>query len=252
MAGGLDSLTAEELDKILRRDPVSGQPLQGSPTDSEGWGSYIQADVDGRNRDRIPVVVSCRRWVREDGGKRIVMWINPQNVSFSFPERASEEPTRTGVAVHEYPNPIRGGSTISEPRLSITFHTGSTLPRSSVAGPIALPPGHKNLYDFLTLKHLSKVCSDGEPNYIYIAYNSVTFPKVLMSGMLAPSELSIEDDADNPFSLSYSCEFILYSSSPSFESAAQLIESFRDAYRDTAAIDFGNSADPTIDGSGLA
>lgn len=252
MASGLDSLTAEELDRILRRDPVSGEPLQGSPVEGDSWKSYSQSDIDGRNRDRVPVVISCRRWVREEGGKRIVMWLNPQQVSFSLPERASEEPTRTGVAVHEYPNPIRGGSTISEPRITFTLSTGNVLPRRSDVGPIALPPGHKNLYDFLTLKHLSKVCSDGEPNYIYIAYNSVTFPKLLMSGMFAPTELSIEDDAENPFSISYTCEFILYSSSPAFESAAQLIEAFRDSYREAAVIDFGNAVDQTTSGSGVA
>lgn len=214
----------EEIDRVI----------DGNSTDGEATGAAtltvtrVTTDSDrGLNR-RVPFVFTCDEWIRT-GRNSIVMWVNPQEASFTIPIRESEEPTSDGFVINEFVGP--DGTTMGVPRVSFTCSTGNTIPKGG-AGPVApanLQRGLVNLYEFGELRTNRGLTGDNRPNMVYCYFNSRVYPSMLIIGRFAGSDFAVPNNAENPNEVSYSLEMVIARTQPALNNAADLISAWRSA-----------------------
>lgn len=232
----LDQLTPEQLTALFGKTVTSSTTTVteealvaaedgGTPTSITV--TRVTTDSDRGIVRRVPFVFTCAEWMKT--GRSIVMWVNPQDASFTIPIRESEEPTSDGFVINEFPGP--DGTTMGVPRVSFTCSTGNTMPKGG-AGPVTpenLQPGLVNLYEFAELRTMRGLTTDGKPNMVYCYFNSRVYPSMLIIGRFAGQDLAIPNSAENPNEVSYSLEMVIAQTIPKLNNAADLISVWRSA-----------------------
>jgi hypothetical protein len=170
---------------------------------------------------RRPFYITCRKWAEEEG-RYIILYCNPSDVEFRFPWRESEQEIKGGMVRHSWRNK---GTYLKEPGLSITYQTGNVMPRIA-NGAVEMSPGLSNLYDFMELLDEDRVYNS-RPNYVEIAFNSMTFPVLVIHGFFAPEDFTLPQSSEELHGFSFSIEFTARTFHPDITKASTLVQAFK-------------------------
>lgn len=159
-------------------------------------------------------------------GNTIYWAASPKQVTWQVNQRAAEEKNKSGTVLHVWRDRSRG-TDYDDPKIQITFQSGSILPTLSPSGQ-TIAPGLNNFYQFLELVDQSKIAANGEPNVIHILYRSAIFPAMVITGMFDPQMVvQFTDNSDNPWKVdSWTANFTIYSTSPKLRSFSELRDRF--------------------------
>ena len=159
----------------------------------------------------------------------IAFSVNPENVGWQLKIRGAEVKQRMGSVLHVWRNKIRG-TYFDEPRLNITFQSGSIstylIPKEAdnsfnVQLIRQIPDGLKNFYMFLELldsQRIYKTTINGKEeqrlNTIYLTYHSNIFPNMTLSGYFDPAAFSFSDSSAVGQIESWTATFVVTDSFP--------------------------------------
>jgi len=176
--------------------------------------------------NRVPWVLTCQKWLDEtDYKKMIVFSVNPENVGWQLKIRGSEVKQRMGSVLHMWRNKIKG-TYFDEPRLNITFQSGSIstyLIPAGIEGAYIkkIPDGLYNFYLFLELVDSQRMYSttingkeEQRLNTLYLTYHSNIFPEMTLSGYFDPSAFSFTDSSSSGQIDSWTSTFVVTDSYP--------------------------------------
>ena len=187
---------------------------------------------------RRPFVFTCNRWISlKNKESKVILWnANPSSVSWRMAIRATEQKTRRGTVLHVWRDKIRG-TYFDEPVLTFNLQVGNIIPVITRAGEngqivdASMPRGLQNFYEFLNLLDEEKIIikgdKKGQPNFVYIIYNSMIFPVITLMGFFDPGGVSFDDTSENPNTVSsLTASFTVYRTEPHFSNAAGLAQLF--------------------------
>ena len=191
------------------------------------WTRKFNLDRDYQG-DRIPFILSCLGWMKDVPPRHIALSCNPRDVQFTLPFREDVQETKQAPILHSWTKKERG-TRYKEPVLNFTFQTGSVLPvETKIADQTILDPseGLVNLYEILELADQPRTY-EGQDNFVFIVFNSATFPSLTLMGFFEPSGISFPQSADDPHQTVFSASFIVHDTTPSLNSTSELIREFR-------------------------
>lgn len=185
-------------------------------------------------------VLSTKSWLW--AGKSIVLYVNPKDVSWTFPRRETVEKTLAGTVRNAWRNSFRSNRYFDEPTLSVTFQSGSIIPSMgytktlqndpfAINGPdqgdLGIPPGLLNWYDFLEMCNQSALSGPWE-NYHIIGYRSRAYPQILIQGYWDPEGLTMPETSDDGNQISWQARFIVYKTQPNIFQSSAMFGAYHD------------------------
>jgi len=171
---------------------------------------------------RVPFIITCEKWSAVQ--RHIILYCNPSEAEFSFPFREAEQEIKGGIVRHSWRS---HGSYFREPTIDFTFHTGNVMPRLE-NGRVEMAPGLENLYDMLELLDTERLWRN-QANYVSIAFNSMTFPSLVMRGFFSTDDFTIPQSVDKLHGFDFSLKFVARSFTPSINTSRELVAAFRDS-----------------------
>jgi hypothetical protein len=233
-----------------------------------------------------PTIITSDDWLRQRRnssdyvGKGIALHGGIKTGSWSIPLRAADEDIKTGKA--RYSQERVNGTRFDLQSVAFTFQGGNILPvyqgfvaqgenlnvrandltpvipiagAKIVPAPQDLPPGLYDFYLFLQLINQpprlnARFDGDpdtGKPNYVWIQYSSLKFPRLLLKGYFTPEGLSVEDDVDDMFNLTWTATFIVHEMTPSW-SGDRFSEEMVKVYKERIGIRSGETSTPATTG----
>lgn len=173
---------------------------------------------------RRPWVVSCEHWMYGASPRFISLWVNPREISWSFPRRETATKTAAGVTRNVWRNRYRQ-TNFDEPTLDITFQAGSLLPSSalseedlrSMGGAYLSDPfparGLMDFYQFMDLLNEPMLLGPNENRHILL-YRSRVFPELRLEGYFTGDPVALTESATNANILTWTSKFQVYKSYP--------------------------------------
>jgi hypothetical protein len=176
------------------------------------------------------------------GGDGMAWAVNPSEVTWSMPLRATHSKNLYGTVLHTWLDDVRG-TFFDEFRISFKFQSGNIMPvwiggtvpkvfkpvpglatfKGAEPGMVASvyteefqeAHGLVNFYDFLNLLDAPKITGTGEVNMVYITYQSPTLPRLTLKGMFDTEGMRWTDSASEPNQInSWTAEFVVYDTIP--------------------------------------
>jgi hypothetical protein len=178
----------------------------------QGKGIHSTQDY---NANRVPWILTCKKWMQGSVARYIYFNVNPAQVNWNMPLRASIQKQRMGRIMHIWRNKFRG-TFFDEPTLDITFRTGSILTHITTSNKeYSVSNGLYNFGSFIDLMDEQKIMDDGTFNTIYLTYNSLLFPKLQLEGFFDPQSFSFTDNTSETPNIEWSAKFIIMHTIPS-------------------------------------
>lgn len=228
--------TINQLRDLVGEDFKSELSLRGDLGATTRTAASAHGANSVSNMPRTPFILTCQQWITDQ--RYIIASVNPSDVQWRLPQRASAQKTRVGEIVHYWRDRFRG-TFFDEPQLTITFQTGNIMPMRTkplidvgvqdigtirspryfngvrqedevkvLSRPVkapdpsetkpTVPPGLDNFYEFLQLVDEQKILENGDINYVYLIYNSRIFPNMTLAGLFTPEGTSWTDSAGDP------------------------------------------------------
>jgi len=200
--------------RLIDLDPKVIAHIDSLADVNAGLDAIRERDYRG---DRTPFYLTCRKW-----DFVVLLYCNPSEVEFRFPWRESDQEVKGGMVRHSWRNK---GTYLKEPIISFTFQTGNIMPRV-VNNEVIMSPGLTNLYYIMELLDEDRIYK-GQPNYVEIAFNSMTFPVLVLSGFFSPDDFTIPQSSEDIHGFSFTLEFTARKFFPDITSKSQLIKAFK-------------------------
>jgi hypothetical protein len=164
---------------------------------------------------RTPFIMTTDAWLAEN--KYLVWSHNPNQVTWTIKERATNEKTKSGTITHYWWDRNRQ-TFFDEIIIEMQLQTGNIMPikwDAYMAKP-TLPEGLTDLYNFYDLVNSPKILKDGQTNFRYILYNSPVFPRLTLKGKFDPDAgYPFSESAESPHAISdWRCTFIVQDMTP--------------------------------------
>lgn len=174
-----------------------------------------------------PFILTCDTWAAR--GRYIIFWANPRSMQWSFKLRAASTEVKGGTIAYYWRDSTRGQTFYNEPRVTFTFQTGNMMPvKLGPYGPVRVPPGLLDLYEFLEFMNEPAVLDNGQRNYHTIMCNSLFAPEIMLKGWFVPEqEFSFQEVAEDPAQTTWDHTFVVRSSFPDYANPAALQHAFR-------------------------
>lgn len=189
-------------------------------------------------KERRGFILTSDLWMLED--KALVLHAGPAEVQWTIPMRASSEDIKGGRAHYAQSRETYGSSKtyFNLPTVQFTFQTGNILPIAVDNTVAETPYGLQDFYYFMQLVNQDPLIPEvesargsdreGSHNYIWVFYTSLQFPQLVLRGYIEPEGLSWTDSAEAPNSFTWSAGMAVYSSTPEFWEADDLLSAYAD------------------------
>jgi hypothetical protein len=165
--------------------------------------------------NRTPFIMTTDEWLADQ--KYLVWSHNPNQVTWTIKERATNEKTKSGTITHYWWDRNRQ-TFFDEIVIELQLQTGNIMPikwDATQAAP-TLPEGLNDFYTFWDLINSRKILADGQTNFRYILYNSPVFPRMTLKGKFDPEAgYPFSESAESPHAISdWRCTFIVQDMTP--------------------------------------
>jgi hypothetical protein len=194
---------------------ANNQPVSVATPDSS---RRPYAGVFTRVGEQTPgFVITTTMWIREENAKYLQFHAGPNRARWRLENRGSDEEIKDGMA--RYVQSRRSGTAsngityMSVPEVEFSFQSGNILPLAGEADP--LPYGLSDFYQFLgILNQPPFVPGTGERNLVWVYYNSLQLPEILLQGYFDAKGINWTDDASDPAQVSWEARFYIYEMTP--------------------------------------
>lgn len=164
---------------------------------------------------RTPFIMTTDEWL---GQQKYLVWShNPNQVTWTIKERATNEKTKSGTITHYWWDRNRQ-TFFDEIIIEMQLQTGNIMPikwDATQAAP-TLPEGLNDFYTFWDLVNSRKILANGQTNFRYILYNSPVFPRLTLKGKFdGEAGYPFSESAESPHAISdWRCTFIVQDMTP--------------------------------------
>lgn len=242
----LNLVRSDSAQRVSMRAPLAGgQTISGQRDSFIITSSLWLGDFATSETEAVRATFSTS--IEPRVGKGILLHSGPKSAQWSHPRRSSEEDIATGKVRYEQARIPSGPVFMDNQKINFSFQGGNTLPiydaqNLQVAGitviqnrpsPIGIAPGLADYYRFLELVNQPTRLASGQPNYVWIFYNSIKFPQLLLMGYFDSAGHNMTDDADDPLALNWDVGFTVYESTPNLWSEDELMQSYNNVYNIT-------------------
>lgn len=166
--------------------------------------------------NRTPFLMTTDEWLEETTPRYLIWSHNPNEVTWSIKERATNEKTKSGTITH-YWYDKRRQTFFDEITIEMQLQAGNIMPiRWGEEATPYLPEGLEDFYTFYDMVNSRKILPDGRTNFRYILYNSPVFPNLRLKGKFdGEVGYPFAESAENPHGIaSWTATFIVQDMTP--------------------------------------